>query len=210
MFGAEQIIFRDDNFLVHPKRSRELLTKMLPLGLEWACQTDLGLSKRLDLAELAVDAGLRSICFGLESIHLANRKDMGKTFFNMNGVHDLLRLLSERGVETQVNMIFGLDHDTIDTFDEAVDFLLENGISTFYANILSPEPGTTLYKRLQEEKRIIDIHTLERECPENVNFIPKMLTAEQLVDRTRYARSRFHSERSKNLTFWLGPDKTDY
>jgi radical SAM superfamily enzyme YgiQ (UPF0313 family) len=65
-FGADRLIFRDDDFLVHPKRSHELLTQLQTLDLEWACQTDLRLSRRLDLANLAVDAGLRAVAFGLE------------------------------------------------------------------------------------------------------------------------------------------------
>lgn len=209
-FGAEKIVFRDDDFLVNPDRSRELLSKMISLGLEWACQTDLHLTRNLDIAELAIEAGLRSVCFGLESVRLSNRVDIGKDFFSIEGACELLSMLYEQGVETQINIIFGLDHDTPDIFDETVDYLLTNRVSTFFANILTPEPGTSLFKKMQDAGRLLDIHTLEIEDPANLNYMPKNLTPEQLVNGTRYARKRFHSERKGNLNFWLGPHKTEY
>ncbi len=209
-YGVEFIVFRDDDFLVYPKHSRELLTKMLPLGLEWTCQTDLHLTRHPDIAELAVDAGMRAVCFGLESIRESNRKDIGKGFFTLAGVKELLHMLNGRGVETQINIIFGLDHDTPDIFDDTVDFLLEHRISTFYGNILSPEPGTTLYERLQVEGRMLDLPPLEVEEPANLNYVPKGLSPEELVNGTRSARDRFHAERSPDQNFWLGIEKTLY
>jgi len=211
-YGAKLLVFRDDDFLVNPKRSRELLTKMIPLGLEWTCQTDLNLARHMDVAELAVDAGLRSVAFGLESVLTNNRDAMGKNFFALDEARHLLRMLNERGVEIQINIIFGLDNDTPDIFDATVDFLLENKVSTLYANVLCPYPGTTLYQRLEKEGRLIEtpMRISESEDPANVSFIPKHLTAEQLVDGTRHVRTRFHAERRTDLPFWLGPEKTVY
>lgn len=210
-FGAEKLVFRDDDFLVHPKRSRELLTKLIPLGFEWTCQTDLNLARHMDVAELAVEAGLKAVDFGLESVEQTNRSSMGKNFFGMAEVGRLLRMLNEHRVEIQINIIFGLDDDTPDVFDSTLNFLLENRVSTIYANILIPEPGTTLYKRLQSEGRLL--HALRRadeiEDATNISYIPKHLTPEQLVDGTRRVRERFEAERG-DVPFWLGPEKTEY
>lgn len=209
-FGADRLIFRDDDFLVHPKRSHELLTQLQTLDLAWACQTDLSVSRRLDLANLAVDAGLRAVAFGLESISEVNRKAIDKTFFALKDVGRLLRTLRERQVELQINIIFGFDDDGPDVFDTTVDFMLEHGVSTFYANILDPEPGSPLYETLKAQGRILKDGPLEVEAPENVTYIPKGMSAEELVTGTKYARDRFHAERRKDLPYWRGIDKTEY
>ena len=139
-------------------------------------------------------------------------------------------MLNDQGVETQVNIIFGQDNDTLETFDKTIDFLLENKVSFFYANILFPQPGTTLYKRLQKEGRMLDTHrfeienpiyssgeiinlphtSLEVEDPAFINFVPKNFTAEELVNGTQLARKRFLAERSAEQPFWLGMEKNEY
>lgn len=222
-FGAQYLVFRDDDFLNHPGRLRDLLPRMADLGLEWACQTDLSLTRHPEIVELAIDAGMRSVCFGLESIDADNRKDFGKTFFSMDAVPGMLARLNERGVEVQMNIIFGADHDTPELFDRTVDYMLEHRISYWYANILQPEAGTPLYQRLEGEGRLVDIPPLrladdrmptirrsfaDNENPGFVNFRPKHITAEQLVQLTQRARERFQVERVPT-NVWL-PGKHEY
>ena len=205
-FGAQRIVFRDDDFLVYPKRSRDLLNKMSPLGLEWACQTDLNLARHTDVAEAAVRAGLKSVSFGLESVRADNREDVSKSFFSLEEARELLLMLHEAGVETQVNIIFGFDHDTPDIFDETVEFLLGCNVSSFFASVLFPIPGTKLYTRLKEEGRLVEERPPGIEDPTYVGFLPKQMTAEQLVNGFTRAQSRFYRERLPNSVYWLGAE----
>lgn len=48
------------------------------------------------------------------------------------------------------------------------------------------------------------------EAPENITYIPKGMSGEELVTGTKYARDRFHAERRTDLPYWLGIDKTEY
>ena len=226
--GASRLVFRDDDFLVHHHRSRALLPELKQLDVEWACQTDLSLSRHLDIVDLAVDAGLRAICFGLESIDPENRREIGKTFFRLDEIGPLLARLHDLGVEIQMSTIFGLDHDTPEVFDETVDFMLANNVSFFWANILSPEAGTGIHQKLAREGRLIETPPLpiddpeisaisglrairrsflEVEDPALISFRPRHLTAEQLIDLTRHARDRFEAERTP--TVWI-PEKSEY
>lgn len=205
-FGAKRIVFRDDDFLVHPRRSRRLLRELSSLDLEWACQTDLNLARHIDVAQLAVDAGLRSVSFGLESVRAVNREDMNKSFFTSSQARDLLLMLNESKVETQINIIFGLDHDTPDVFDETVDFLLDCKVSSFFASILFPIPGTKLYERLRAEGRLVEQHPPGIEDPTYVGFVPKHMTPQQLVDGFKRAQRRFYSQPKADRVYWLGAE----
>jgi radical SAM superfamily enzyme YgiQ (UPF0313 family) len=205
-FGAERVVFRDDDFLVYPRRSRALLQKMVPLSLEWACQTDLNLARHPDVARLAVQAGLRSVSFGLESVRASNRDAVSKGFFTLPQAKELLLMLHESGVETQVNIIFGLDNDTPDIFDETVDFLLQCRVSSFFASVLFPIPGTKLYNRLKIEGRLLGEHPPGIEDPAYVGFVPKQMSPEQLVEGFKRAQTRFYSERNSQNVYWLGAE----
>ena len=205
-FGISRVLFRDDNFLVHPGRSQELLRKMLPLDLEWGCQTDLNLARHPDLVELAVNAGMRFIALGLESIEEANREAVHKSFFTTTEADELLQLLHERGVETQVNIIFGFDADTPDIFDKTVNFLIRGHVSRFVPDILFPVPGTPVYQQLLEENRLINVRPPGVEEPLYVGYTPKQLTAEGLVSGCLHAQRRFEQEKSSPV-FWLGEEK---
>lgn len=205
-FGISRVAFRDDDFVVHPERSRELLRKMVPLELEWSCQTDLNLARHPDLVELAIQSGMRSVSFGLESVSEANRGAARKNFFSTAEAEELLQLLYERGVETQINIIFGFDADTPDIFDKTVDFLIRNHVSRFFPSILFPIPGTAVYKQLLQENRLLSTTPPGIEDPLYVGFIPGQLTSEQLVAGYQHAQERFARERRLPV-YWLGEEK---
>ena len=205
-FGISRVAFRDDNFLASPKRSQELLEKMLPLNLEWGCQTDLSLAHYPNLLELAVRAGMRSVSFGMESVVEENRGNVRKNFFSTVQAEEALQFLYEHGVEVQINVIFGLDHDTPDIFDKTVDFLVRNHVSRFFPSILFPIPGTPIYKELQAENRLLDLHPPGIEDPLYVGYSPKKMTKQELVEGYLYAQERFKKERVAPV-YWLGEDK---
>lgn len=202
-FGISRVAFRDDNLLAHSVRSRHLLRSLVPLELEWSCQTDLNLARHPDLVELAIESGMRSVSFGLESIVEQNRDAVRKGFFTMTQVEELLQRLHEEGVEVQVNVIFGFDHDTPDVFDETVDFLIRNHVSRFFPSILFPIPGTSIYEQLSGEGRLLDARPPGIEDPLYVGYIPKHLSAQQLVGGYLHVQERFRLER-RDPVFWLG------
>lgn len=204
-FGISKIAFRDDDFLVHPRRSQELLQKMIPLELEWSCQTDLNLARHPSLLELAVKSGMRSVSFGLESVLEENREAIGKDFFTTDEAENVLLYLYENGIETQVNMIFGFDQDTTDVFERAVDFLIRNKVSRFFPSILYPIPGTPIYEQFLKENRLLDTHPPGIEDPLYVGYIPKNMSAQELVQGYQYVFDYFYRER-KEPVYWLGEE----
>jgi radical SAM superfamily enzyme YgiQ (UPF0313 family) len=77
------------------------------------------------------------------------------------------------------SLVFGFDHDTTDTFGQTLDWLNSNKVETMTAHILTPYPGTKIYKRLQNENRIIDFD-LRKYNTSNVVFLPKNMTTDEL------------------------------
>lgn len=102
------------------------------------------------------------------------------------------------------SLVFGFDNDTPDVFKSTLDWLVQNKIETMTAHILTPYPGTLLYKRLLNDGRIIDFDTNHYNTA-NVVFIPKNMTAKQLKDGYLWIYDQFYS--FKNIIKRLPEDK---
>ncbi|MEE4596113.1 radical SAM protein [Streptomyces sp. DSM 41524] len=205
-FGIPRVCFRDDDFLVHPKRSRELLSRLAGEGIEWACQTDFNLARHPDLLEVALESGMRVASFGMESVREDNRKWTEKTFFTIPEAEDLLVRLHEAGVETQVNVIFGFDYDDPDVFEETFALLERTHVSRFFPSILYPIPGTPLYEQLRAEDRLLNDHAPGIDDPLLVWFKPKHLTPDQLVEGYLDLEQQFAQLPTDDKNYWLGRD----
>lgn len=205
-FGIPRVCFRDDDFLVHPRRSAELLSRLVGEGIEWACQTDFNLARHPELLELALASGMRTVSFGLESVREANRDWTEKTFFTVPEAEELLGKLYDAGVETQVNVIFGFDHDDEGIFDETFDFLVRTKVSRFFGSILYPIPGTPIYEQYKAEGRLLGDRAPAINDKLVVWFEPRNLTPEQLVDGYVDLERRFAELPGSERNYWLGRD----
>jgi radical SAM superfamily enzyme YgiQ (UPF0313 family) len=65
--GFDRVVFGDDNIIVNPKRVKELLKHIKPLGITFRLNQD-ARARTLDeeTLELAKDAGCSEISFGIE------------------------------------------------------------------------------------------------------------------------------------------------
>jgi radical SAM superfamily enzyme YgiQ (UPF0313 family) len=53
-------------------------------------------------------------------------------------------------------MVFGLDGDNSEVFNNTLNWLVKNKIETLTAHILTPYPGTKLHERMEKAGRITD------------------------------------------------------
>ncbi|MGA2451875.1 MAG: DUF4070 domain-containing protein, partial [Polyangiaceae bacterium] len=67
---------------------------------------------------------------------------------------EVVRCLSDHGIGVWGSFIFGLDDDSPDAFERTVDFCIEAKVTMAVFALLTPYPGTALYKRLKVEGRI--------------------------------------------------------
>jgi radical SAM superfamily enzyme YgiQ (UPF0313 family) len=204
--GIPRVCFRDDDFLVSPKRSRELLSKLVDEGIEWACQTDFNLARHPDVVDLAIKSGMRTVSFGIESVREANREWTEKTFFTIPEAEDLLLRLHDAGIETQVNVIFGFDYDDPEVFDETFDLLVRTKVSRFFPSVLYPIPGTPLYDQFKAEGRLLADHAPSISDKLLVWFEPKNMSKEELVQGYLDVEQRFENLPSEGRNYWLGRD----
>ena len=102
-----------------------------------------------------------------------------------DGYRQAIENIHKHGLAVWATMIFGTDNDAPETFDLAVDFVLNNEIDIMTCGIETPAPGTPFYKRLDVEGRLFRNHypqDWQLGNAHNLMHIMKSLTLEELID----------------------------
>ena len=154
-FKKKSIFFADDNIIADRAYALELFKALIPYNLNWSCQGSINISRDGEMLALMKQAGCGAILLGLESVSDKNLKTMGK---GVNLRHDYVKAITaiqDHGIMVQGSFVLGYDDDTRESFDELIDFINNANILMPLINILTPFPGTRLFKRFETEKRIL-------------------------------------------------------
>lgn len=199
--GTKNFMFLDDNIVGHPKYAKELFRAIKPLKIRWVGQASISLVKDMEMMQLAVDSGCKALFIGLESVSVEQMKTMRKTIKDVEHLEAALKKIRKMGILIHASMIFGFDNDTKSVFDETVDFLIKNKISTVSFNVLTPYPGTKTYDDLKNAGRLLT-DDWKYYDHNTVVFQPKNMTPYELQYGKTNARKRFYSIGSVLKRFW--------
>jgi len=176
--NIRHIYFVDDNFIGDPEYTRALLTQIKSLDLKWNAAVTTKILNHLDLLDLMVETGCQSLFIGFESVNNAALKGVHKD--NRSELYDRLAYeLHTRGIMINASMVFGLDGDGPEVFTNTLKWLVRNKIETLTAHILTPYPGTRLYRQMEADGRIID-HDLAHYNTAHVVYEPTHIKKEAL------------------------------
>ena len=90
------------------------------------------------------------------------------------------------------SIILGFDTDTKAIFDDTLEFLVRTKLPTLGLNVLTPYPGTRIYRRFEDQGRIIS-HDWSHYDHYTVVFQPKNMTPQELAEGHHYVQSEFYS-----------------
>jgi radical SAM superfamily enzyme YgiQ (UPF0313 family) len=191
--GAKNFMFLDDNIIGHPKYAKALFRAIKPLKIKWVGQASVSLLVKDDeLMQLAAESGCKALFFGVESVSELQLKTMRKAINEIEHLESALKKIKKAGILIHASMVFGFDNDTKETFNETVQFLIKNKVSTASLNILTPYPGTRIYENLKNVNRLIT--TDWRYYDHNtVVFKPRNMTPYELQTGKTNAKKKFYS-----------------
>ena len=184
----------DDNLVANRENAMGIFRAIAPLGIKWAGQGTLSMARDPELLKAMKDSGCEIILIGFESLNKDNLRQMNKSFNLQVGERDeLVRRIHDAGIGIYATFVFGYDHDDASTIADAVAFAKKHNFYTAAFNHLLPFPGTPLYRRLEEEGRLLyDKWWLaDGYNYGEVAFRPKLLTADRLSSLCRDARKEF-------------------
>jgi len=152
---GRHLYFLDDHLLGNEKFSSALFEGMKGMNRVFQGASTLDAILRGNLIEKAAAAGLRSVFIGFETLSTSNlqqsnkKQNLGKDYSAaINRLHSL-------GVMINGSFVFGLDDDKEDVFKRTVDWAVTNGLTTCTFHILTPYPGTRLFKTMEAQDRIL-------------------------------------------------------
>lgn len=192
------ILFADDNVMIHRAYSKELFTRMIPLQKHWIGQCSLAAVKRIENIKLMAESGCKALFIGFESIDEETVKFTGKRQNKPSQYKEVMDMLHDHGISTWGSFVFGFDTDNTEVFDRTAEFGIEMKLTMALFAILTPYPGTSLYTRLRNERRLTDERWWLRRDHDagSPYFIPKGMTREQLREGWVRAWTKFYSWQS--------------
>jgi radical SAM superfamily enzyme YgiQ (UPF0313 family) len=179
------IEFADDNTFVHKPWARQLLRGLMDRDVRYFTETDLSVADDEELLDLLYPSGCRQVLIGFESPRRASLEGMDLVNWKARQhgrALDVIDKIQGRGVSVCGCFIVGLDADTPDVFDEIQAFIDRSRLLEVQITILTPFPGTRLYRRLADEGRLLYPGAWDRCTLFDLNFRPKSMSVEQLEE----------------------------
>ncbi|MGB9886408.1 MAG: B12-binding domain-containing radical SAM protein [Moorellales bacterium] len=155
-YNFKAIAFLDDNFTLSPRRVLEVCQEITRRGLDvfWWCFARVDTIVRNErMVEEMARAGAKMVFLGLESASEAVLQAYKKGF-TTDVAAQAVRLLKKHGIRVWGSFILGGLNETREAIRQTVEYArwLNPDIAEF--SILTPFPGTELFRRARAENRI--------------------------------------------------------
>ncbi len=192
--GARYISFSDANLIANPKYAERLLTALRDFGaangypIRFSGELTLNVAEFPKILELLRDSNFESVFIGVESPRSESLLEAGKGQNVRGSLIDRIRTVQSHNLLVIAGMIVGFDTDDVGIFQDTFDFLQDAGIAFTTAGVLFAIEHTPLHTRLQNEGRLreFDISKAQVHGSADLNFVPKGMTAEELLHGYRW------------------------
>lgn len=205
---GKHLYFLDDHLFGNELFIKELLTGMEGMGRVWQAAGTVQSILKPDLLEKAVKSGLSSLFVGFETLNPTNLKEQHK-YQNLNRDYsEAIKRLHNLGVMVNGSFVFGMDEDDETVFERTVEWAISQGIETATFHILTPYPGTPLYARMQQQKRLIT-NNWDLYDTRHVVYQPTLMSPETLVNGYWQAYKDFYAWSAIFKSAWVKPASQD-
>lgn len=172
-------VFIDNNLGSKPDYLRELCHELRPLRRIWSAAVSLDVTNHPEVIREMAMAGCTGVFIGFESLADENIAAAGKRSPRAADYAARVRLLHDHGIQVNASFVLGFDQDGKDTFARLAEWLESNRIECGTFHILTPYPGTPLFRQMQAEGRLL--HTnWDLYDTAHVVFRPKHMSPEEL------------------------------
>lgn len=139
---------------------------------------------------MAAESGCYGLFIGFESISQKCLEEISKKA-RVNEYKSLVKKIHDYGISIEGSFIFGFDHDEKGVAKATVNFANDLDLDAVQFVILTPFPGTKLFKRLQSEGRILTYDWSLYDVV-HVVFQPKHMDPEELESELFEAYEMFY------------------
>jgi len=189
LYKHPHVVIRDPLFTLDRDRCFRIAEGIRSRGLtlSFECETRMD-----DLDEELIQslhaAGLREIGFGVESVEPSTLKSVARRYISHEHMYRMVSLCWDLGISTTAFYVFGFLQDTEESIEATIRFACELDTTRANFKILTPYPGTPLYKQM---KHLIFENDWERFDGYTLNFDHPILTPRRARLMLGMAYSRF-------------------
>jgi anaerobic magnesium-protoporphyrin IX monomethyl ester cyclase len=198
-YGRGYLIFRDPLFTEERDRAIAIAEGILrkKLDVRFECET------RLDdldkpLIDLLHRAGLNTITFGVESMDPETLKRVGRRPIPPEHQREIISYCREKKITTEGFYVIGFLTDTADSIRATIDYSVELNSTAALFKVLTPFPGTPLFKQMKSMITETDWEKFDGYTP---TFKHPNMTHEELRQLLGLAYVRFYVRPSFGLTY---------
>lgn len=164
MIKEKDILVVDDNFIgtrkEHIAYTKELLRAIIDAKLRkrWIAQVTINMADDEELLSLAQKAGCIGVFIGFESVSAQGLTEVSKKFSirESSGIRDSVKRIQKHRISVLGSFILGLDADSKGSGEQIAKAAIAYGLDILNVMMLTPLPGTRLWKTMEEEGRLID------------------------------------------------------
>lgn len=179
---SPHIFFVDDALGLNRNGAKKLFTEMIPLRRRWLAQGTVSLAEDLELLRLMERAGCLGLLIGFESVQKGTQNEVSKIKNLKIDFYEAMRRFHGEGFGILGSFVFGFDYENKEVFEQTLEFIMKGRVDVVQLRILTPYPGTRLYKRLLSEGRLlVPDWWLRGYPPDTLFFQPKGMTADELI-----------------------------
>jgi radical SAM superfamily enzyme YgiQ (UPF0313 family) len=144
------VIFRDPLFTEQRDRVVELCDEIKRRGLHLTFEAETRLD-RLDVALLdkLYEAGFRAMSFGVESLDPATLKKSGRRPIPQSHQREIIEHCRKLGIVTAAFYVLGFLQDDWNSVAATVDYSIDLGSTFAQFKMLTPYPGTPMFKQIE-------------------------------------------------------------
>jgi radical SAM superfamily enzyme YgiQ (UPF0313 family) len=172
-------VFIDNNLGSRPDYLRSLCRALRPLEKIWSAAVSIDVTDDPSLVREMALAGCTGVFVGFESLQDENIMDSNKKSPRTEEYARRVALLHDYGIQVNGSFVLGFDNDRPDAFAKTVAWIESNRLECATFHILTPYPGTPLFRQMEAEGRLLHKNWTLYDTS-HVVFRPKHLTVDQL------------------------------
>lgn len=155
MFNVGEIQFEDDTITARKKNLVELCAELEKIGLPWCTpngvKTNYHLATQPELFTRMHDSGCYQITLACESGVQRVLDNIINKRLKIDQVKPAIENAKKTGMLVHTFWILGYPGETYEEMQQTIDFALSSGADSFSFSILSPLPGTPIYRKVVKE-----------------------------------------------------------
>jgi len=193
--GQPYVVFVDNNLGSRKDYLARLCLRLRELEVIWSAAVTIDVTDDPALVREMALAGCTGVFVGFESLELGNLRDARKKTPAPDDYARRVDLLHDNGIQVNGSFVLGFDHDGPDVFERTVEWIEANRLECATFHILTPYPGTPLFRRMEREGRLLH-RDWELYDTANVVFRPRKMTPDQLAEGYAWCYRRLFSHGS--------------